>query len=139
MKKTILTLAALASLTAAKADSVKYMTFLTADGTEHSLSLSGGIDISFSNGEMVAKAVDGEFRAPLTEMRDMWFAIEANSIHEALADGVAEGSTVKIVGMDGRTHLEGVWSKDGGFDLPEGVYLVTTGGKTYKVFVKKRP
>ena len=57
MKKAILFLAACFCLAIAKAESVKYMTFQTTDGTEHSLSLSGGIDISFANGELVAKVV----------------------------------------------------------------------------------
>ena len=62
MKKALFFLAACFSIVVAKAESVKYMTFQTTDGTEHSLSLSGGIDISFDNGELVAKAADGEFR-----------------------------------------------------------------------------
>ncbi len=137
MKKAILFLAACFCLAIAKAESVKYMTFQTTDGTEHSLSLSGGIDISFANGELVAKAVDGEFRAPLTEMRDMWFAVEATSIQEALTDTVAEGMPVKIVSTDGRTKMEVRWSQNSPLALPAGIYIVQAEGKTYKVIIKK--
>lgn len=137
MKKALFFLAACFSIAVAKAESVKYMTFQTTDGTEHSLSLSGGIDISFDNGELVAKAADGEFRAPLTEMRDMWFAIQATSIQEALSDTVTEGTPVKIASTDGRTRMEVLWSRNGSLNLPAGVYIVQADGKTYKVFIKK--
>ena len=80
MKKTLLLLASLAFAAVASADAVKYLTFRTANGTEQSLPVAGGVDITFNDGEIVATAPGTVFRASLTDIRDMWFSYEASSI-----------------------------------------------------------
>ena len=126
MKKTLLLLASLAFAAVASADAVKYLTFRTANGTEQSLPVAGGVDITFNDGEIVATAPGTVFRASLTDIRDMWFSYEASSIEAVLTDCASSGNRVEIF----------VWGDSTAPVLPSGFYLVRTGGRTQKVFIK---
>lgn len=136
MKKTLLLLAFVAFAAAASADTVKYLTFRTADGVEKSLPVAGGVDITFENGELVANAAGSEFRASLTEMRDMWFSYEAASIESVLNDCAVSGNRVEIFASDGRRIADFVWGSAEAPVLPSGYYIVRTGGRTQKVYIK---
>lgn len=136
MKKTMLLLAATVLSMVASADTVKYLTFRTADGTESSLPISGGVDITFSNGELVAQASGSEFRASLTDVRDMWFTYEATSIESVLSDSAAAGNRVDIFSSDGRRIADFEWVAGQAPTLPAGFYIVRTGGRSQKVHIK---
>ena len=136
MKKTLLLLASLAFAAVASADAVKYLTFRTANGTEQSLPVAGGVDITFNDGEIVATAPGTVFRASLTDIRDMWFSYEASSIEAVLTDCASSGNRVEIFTSDGRSVADFVWGDSTAPVLPSGFYLVRTGGRTQKVFIK---
>ena len=136
MKKTLLLLASLAFAPVANADAVKYLTFRTADGTEQSLPVTGGVDITFDNGEIVATAPGTVFRASLTDIRDMWFSYEASSIESVLTDCAASGNRVEIFTSDGRSVAAFAWGDAAAPVLPSAFYIVRTGGRTQQVYIK---
>lgn len=136
MKK-ILSLAVVAFMAlGAQADDVKYLNFKTADGVEKSLPLEGGITITFNDGKIQAVAGEQTFTADLADMISMWFDVVPTAIDNILNDDLAEGTTVRVYGMDGRLvktyqHATGVLA-----DLPAGTYVISAGKKVAKVLVK---
>lgn len=136
MKK-LLSLAVAAVLAlGAQAEDVKYMTFKTADGVTHSLALADGIKITFNDGKIQATAGEDIFSADIADMISMWFEVVPTAIENILNDDLAEGTTVRVYGMDGRIvktyqHAAGVQT-----ELPAGTYVISAGKKIAKVLVK---
>lgn len=136
MKKFFTLLATLTLTLAAQAEDVKYLTFKTADGIERSLPLADGLTIRFADGRLVATAGDETFTADIADMLSMWFDVEPTAIENVINDDLAEGSTVRVYGMDGRLVKSYVHSAGTKAELPTGTYIIATGKQVAKVIVK---
>lgn len=136
MKKLIALFAATTLALAAQAEDVKYITLKTADGVERSLPLAEGLTIRFADGKLVATAGDESFTADIADMLSMWFDVEPTAIDLVINDDLAEGSTVRVYGMDGRLVKSYVHTAGAQADLPAGTYIIATGKQVAKVLVK---
>lgn len=138
MKKLYLLALAACLATGAQADNVKYLTFKLADGTEKSLPLGSNLSITFANGELMAYSYDdsSSFRAKLSDMESMWFAVEPSAIETILTDDLAAGTPISVYGMDGRLVKSCQHVKGAQPELPAGTYIISAGKKTAKIVVK---
>lgn len=142
MKQIILTLLFAAGAFQASAQSLDYLTFRQADGTETSLGIDNLV-ITFTNGRLTADNGEQQFSTALTDMDRMFFAATPTAIDQAVTAPAA--GRVRIVG--GRLLIDGtpatdaaVYSLDGRRQSPtrltRGVYVVRIQGETLKLMAE---
>ena len=137
MKRYLLSIAlGLAALTAG-AQQTDYLTLRMADGTECSVP-SSGLTLTFGNGQMTVRSVQGTSNYALTSLAQMWFAATPTAISslsgsnagirivggQVVATGIAPAD-IRVFTPDGR--------EVGQSGLTRGLYIVRTPQQTYKV------
>lgn len=135
---TLFLLFALTAVLGTTAQSLDYLTFRTADGTEQSLT-AVGLKLTFSDGQLVATGNGETTTFSLTDLSSMFFSQTATSIA-----GITDANATKVDIVNGQLKVTApagsrisVHSLDGrqanSNNLPKGVYLVRVNNQTLKV------
>ncbi|MDO4929960.1 MAG: hypothetical protein Q4E59_02380 [Bacteroidales bacterium] len=136
---TLLLLFALTAVLGTTAQSLSYLTFRTADGTEQSLT-AVGLKLTFSDGQLVATGNDGTTTFSLTDLSSMFFsetvtgisnvsgasATKVRIVNGALKVTAPAGSTISVRTTDGRQVNKDQY-------LPKGMYIVRVNNQSFKV------
>ncbi len=126
MKKKVLALSILMASLTAQADNYSYLAFQTSDGIVTTVSVES-LNITMSNGQLVATNSDGSYTFTLTELDKMYFTSEGATAISDL-DIMNHENCTDIYDMQGRKV-----SRD---QMRRGVYIVKTNYGTYKINVK---
>lgn len=135
---TLFLLFALTAVLGTTAQSLDYLTFRTADGTEQSLT-AVGLKLTFSDGQLVATGNGETTTFSLTDLSSMFFSQTATSIA-----GITDANATKVDIVNGQLKVTApagsrisIHSLDGrqanSNNLPKGVYLVRVNNQTFKV------
>lgn len=153
MKRIILSIAVLAAFcVSAGAQSLDYLTFRAADGTERSMSIDG-LRITFADGQMLATNSVESFDTPLSALSLMFFAEAPTAIKGVnigasqpdyrngfLSVSAPQGGTISLYTADGRLVSQHVKQADGTEQIPlnllRGVYILNVNGETTKLMVR---
>ncbi len=148
MKKILLSALVALSSQSIWADEYNYLT-VAYNSVEQSISLSTVQKITFQNGNCVVSTTDGQFTYPLSQMEKMRFTVDPTAIERMpqQAEGMKCMNGRLTVGQKGLLH---VYNASGALvrvanvanagatvdlrSLPSGIYFVSMGGKTIKVF-----
>lgn len=132
MNKLFLTLAVgFMSLTAAA--ETAQMVFKTVDGTSQSIT-AAGLDISFTDTDMVATNGTQTVTLPLSDLTSMQFT----GLQSGMVSDIAKDGDVTIVNINGM--MLGTYSSaaDAARNLASGIYIVRyADGKTSKLIIRK--
>lgn len=153
MKRLFILMAVLSAVCVqAGAQSLDYITFRSADGTERSVSIDG-LRITFADGQLSATNNEESFSTPLSALSTMFFAEAPTAIravatadaHLSYSNGqlsvsAPQGEIVSVYGADGRLVLQHVKHADGEERIPlsvlRGVYVIKMNGETTKLMVR---
>lgn len=134
MKRILLTLAAIISISAGALASYNAIEFHTLEGTIRTLGISD-LEITFVDGRLVATSTDGSVEVPLSQLQSMNFAVDRTS---AIAPAWQENETIDLYTTTG-LHI-GTFDADNisAANLPAGIYIVKSySGHSYKFIVGK--
>ena len=137
-KRIYLTSALLSTALLSQAVDYKFLTVTKTDGTQQSIDVSGGLTITFQDGDMVATNGAETNTFALTDLASMFFA-ESTDIATTLATLSTEQS-VKVHNMSG-IHI-GTYTPSElnanlkNANLKKGIYFVQIGNKTQKIIIK---
>lgn len=135
MKKLLIVLLVMSAYCSVSATDYDCLVFKQADGTETFLSVPK-LKITFSDGNAVAEASDGTTATlPLSSLSSMYFSkMETLSIGTVTdTDGCGRATVYSITGVK-VAEGEAINSLCG--TLKQGVYIVKTNEKTFKIQVK---
>lgn len=141
MKHLLLTLAfGLTMGIATQAQSLDYLTFRTANGSEQSLPIDG-LKMTFSDGKLLVHTPSEEVSFALTDLNSFYFTAEPSAVHAVeggvirvsivsgqLQTNAPEGSHITVYSLDGR--------KVSGMGLLPGTYIVRVNNQTFKTLAK---
>ncbi len=137
MKKTLLPLLLLFFAVGVKAQTYKYLTFTNTDGEETSIAALGTV-ITFDGTNVIAKTTDSEtYTFSLATLHTMRFAETATAIAQATLSA-SQNSPVEVYDTTGRLVLRQRANATEKLSevLPQGIYIIRTGGKTQKRIVR---
>lgn len=127
---TLLFLAAVSSQ--AFADGYAYLTFTKSDGTETSVTASG-LKITYSGGTLYAVNSATSETFTLTDLTKMYFSNTTGINDLPVTDGASQVTVYTTSGVRIGTFASADEAKK---TLKQGVYVLKTDGKTYKMAVK---
>ena len=133
MKKLWIILAVLASAVTASADDYPYLIFRMADGTKQPVAVEG-LEITVADGQLVVTNGDGTQTFELENLVKMFFSTDETAVVMELPsqqDKAVEVFSVQGVSMGRFDTLDDARAK-----LVSGIYVVKTGGSTFKIAVK---
>lgn len=135
MKRLLIVLLVVSAYCTVSAAGYDYLVFKQADGTETSLPASK-LKITFADGNAVAETPDGaSTELPLSSLSSMYFSDrDVTSIQTAV--GADDGERATVYSVTGVKVAEGVATSSLSGTLKQGVYIVKTKGKTYKMQVR---
>lgn len=131
MKHFYLLLALLATALTANASTYDYLTFLSSDGKQVSMSVSG-LKMQIADGNLVATNGEGTMTFALADLSKMLFTETSGIADNILNDGKA----VTVYNLSGVKIGEYLNAAEAQNELEKGVYVVKANDKTYKMAVK---
>ncbi len=132
MKKAIVLIAFFASCALVHAQSELNMAFTTTAGEV--VMLSEGLEITFSNGQLVAKNKQEERSFALTALSKFYFTNAATGIEPVV--GAEENEMVEVYTTSGQYVGRRTRTAEGKLDLPKGMYIVKGKKSNQKLIVK---
>lgn len=135
MKKYLLLLCMFITATAVHAEFNRLL-FRTLEGKEQSVGLAG-LNISFSNGELIAISEGESVEIPLASLKSMEFSNDKSGIPDVIA-GTESGGKVSVYNAEG--HFYGLYESvtSACAQLPGGVYILKTeNGITSKIMINR--
>ena len=132
MRKLILSTLFMFGMLASYAYDYPYMMFRTADDVYTPISVESLV-FTFSGGQLIATSADGELTYNLSELKSMYFAETETSATEVQED---TDESIIVYGLSGVCYGEYETLADVLPKLTQGIYIIKSASKTYKIAVK---
>ncbi len=133
MKKLLLLLVSVMSMTAAASDKYGYLAFADKNGSVNTISVEN-LKMTVVNGDLVVKNAESQLKFALSDLMKMYFSNEAESAVKNV--DINRNGKVKIYSLDGIEMGEFDNICKAQSSLSEGVYVVKSDKVTYKLVVK---
>lgn len=134
MRNLLLLIMMIGSIGVSKADDYNYLTFETADGAMQSIVIDN-LNVTFSEGNIVAVAGEDNLTVPLADMTKMYFTAEPHN-ETAISEAAKVETGVSVFSVSGVFVGRYANAQDAYSRLGKGLYVVKTNGKTYKMTVR---
>lgn len=128
MKKYLFTFCLALLATTSQATDHLYLVFTLTDGTTQSISATD-LSLSFADGTLTAQSGTATLSLPLTQLTKMEFSTDAATALSTIEAEVSTGDDTEIYDLNGRRMPSGT-------QLPRGIYIVKSNGRTTKVQIR---